>query len=450
MKMTLGIGALLVLVFSLSSARGAGGPATPLVCNVKDFQSRASSNDTAAIQAAVDACSGKGGLVLLPAGNYISGTVRLGSNLTFKLEAGATLNGVRDAGAYPLLSPPTTSSQLLNCRRALLYAEGTERLTIEGPGTIDGNGDFAPWQNVKEAERPMAIFAVQTKGLKIRQLKVRRAAMWAVVLMETENTLVSTVDIDSQIGGTRDGLDLVDGRNIRVDHLSVVSEDDAICLKSGVASGLSQVWVTSSKIGGSLVANGIKFGTASRGPLSDIHFEGIDIEHVAQAAMAIESVDGSVVDGVTFDGIKVHDTGTAFFVLLGWRGDQAKAKPGSISNLTFRNIGGDSSRQAWGSAISGSIIGEKSFAPSHLVFERVHLAFKADTRFASGHLPAVPPEYSGQYPDPRMWPGLPARGLFFRHVKDVRLKETTLEKLPGADARPMMIPETTASEFDAP
>ena len=48
-------------------------------------------NDTAAIQRAIDACAGSGGgTVYLPPGTYISGSLHLRSPVTVRLDAGST------------------------------------------------------------------------------------------------------------------------------------------------------------------------------------------------------------------------------------------------------------------------------------------------------------------------------------------------------------------------
>ncbi|MGZ3770243.1 MAG: glycoside hydrolase family 28 protein [Bdellovibrio sp.] len=425
--------------------------ASTLVCNVKNFGAKGNGQlETITLQKAVDACTGKGGTVYFPPGNYLTGTLRLGSNMTLHLDQDAKLVGVRDRNAYPWLTPPTTNGQLLNCRRALIYAESADNLTIEGPGSIDGSGDFSDWKGLKEAERPMAIFVVQGVGLHIQNLEVKNSAMWSVVLMETKDAHVSKLNIDSRNGGTRDGIDIVDGSDIHLDNITVFSEDDSICLKSGIDSGLSHVTVTNSQILGSLVANGIKFGTASKGILSDVRFENITINNVAQAAMAIESVDGSHVDGVKFKNIKFRDTGTAIFVLLGWRGSADKVQPGTISNLSFEDIDGESSRQSWGSAISGTNINGVIHSPAHMTFKNIRLRFKGDDHYSSGNLPSDPPEYAGQYPDPRMWTSLPSQGLYFRHVKDIEFENVQLEKLPSLDLRPLLVPLSNVNKFDAP
>ena len=83
-------------------------PATPRdgVFNVKDFGAVADglTNDATAIRKAIDACAkAGGGVVLLPAGNFLSGSIVLRSNVTLRISPGATLAGSRRMEDY---APP--------------------------------------------------------------------------------------------------------------------------------------------------------------------------------------------------------------------------------------------------------------------------------------------------------------------------------------------------------
>src|SRR6476646_10816217 len=60
-------------------------------------------DNTAAIQKAIDECSKTGGKVIFPSGTYLSGTLILKSNTTLHLSAGATLLVSADLKAYPYL-----------------------------------------------------------------------------------------------------------------------------------------------------------------------------------------------------------------------------------------------------------------------------------------------------------------------------------------------------------
>jgi hypothetical protein len=82
-------------------------------------------DDTVAVQNAINACTGTGGSVYL-GGNktYLTGTLYLQSNMTFFIDTTANLKASLNGADFPKQNPPTTNNQLLNCRRAHLYAVG--------------------------------------------------------------------------------------------------------------------------------------------------------------------------------------------------------------------------------------------------------------------------------------------------------------------------------------
>src|SRR4051794_18639134 len=91
------------LAILLSVLAGAHAAAQPAQFNVKSFGATGDGPtlDTKAINSAVDACSAAGGgTVVLPAGTYLSGTVRLKDNVTLWLQGGATLRGTKDLSQY--------------------------------------------------------------------------------------------------------------------------------------------------------------------------------------------------------------------------------------------------------------------------------------------------------------------------------------------------------------
>ena len=108
-------------------------------------------NDTAAIQAAIDACAVGGGRVVLPGGHtYRCGALKLCSNLELHLEMGAVLKGSDRLEDYLLSGqsnavPSSSTPSYVNCEYAgapthyFLYAKDCKNLAITGLGTIDGN-----------------------------------------------------------------------------------------------------------------------------------------------------------------------------------------------------------------------------------------------------------------------------------------------------------------------
>ncbi len=115
------------------------------VYNIRDFGAKGDGKtlDTAAVQAAIDACArDQGGTVLVPAGVFAIGTVEMKSNVTLHLAAQGQLLGTDDGKQYHAADaiPLTGDSTLNDGNVGLIFAVNAENILIEGPGTIDGQG----------------------------------------------------------------------------------------------------------------------------------------------------------------------------------------------------------------------------------------------------------------------------------------------------------------------
>lgn len=108
--------------------------------DVRAFGARGdgTSDDTAALQGALDACAARGGgLVVVPAGTYHVRPIVLRSRTTLRLEAGATLLASTRLADYPQTEAATSHE---STRVGLVRAEDAEDVAIVGRGTIDGRG----------------------------------------------------------------------------------------------------------------------------------------------------------------------------------------------------------------------------------------------------------------------------------------------------------------------
>ena len=113
----------LAAVFAAAPAGALGKSAT---CDPRTHGAKGDSvtKDTAAIQAAIDACAAQGGgTVSLPAGTYLSGTLELKSNLVFRLEP----------PARPRAGPEGARSFLSLAFRAHVRAEPSTHWELHGP-----------------------------------------------------------------------------------------------------------------------------------------------------------------------------------------------------------------------------------------------------------------------------------------------------------------------------
>ncbi len=383
--------------------------------------------DTAAIQAAINACP-SGGFVWLHNGTFLSGTIILSNNMTLYIDPTATLLGSGSSSDYPILNPPANNSQQSNCDMALVYAQSSTNVVIDGGGTINGNGRTNFTSGV-ESTRPIAIWTALCNHVNLQNVNIVDASMWTVVNMQSDFLTISNLNInDDGLNGNRDGCDVVDCWHVVIANLTIDSGDDSICLKSGNSRGINDLLVKNCVITRSQ-SNGLKFGTASTGTFTNITFQDCTEQNVAHSAMAVESVDGGTIKNATFQRINFTGCQNAIFVVLGTRNN---GPPGTIDRINFRDITGSNMSDTRGCPITGCFTNNLFYRPSNILFSNVNVSFKGVLNF----IPTNPPvEYSGQYPENTIWTNLPAYGYYIRHVVNVTFTNCFTSVSPF-DARP--------------
>lgn len=417
------------------------GPPPEPVFDVRDFGAvgNGTTLDTAAIQAAIDACAGTGGSVYLANGTFLSGMLRLKSDMTFFIAPSANLKSSQVDNLFPKQNPPTNNNQLLNCRRALLYAEGVSNLCIDGGGTIDGSGiktsspSWVDW-SIKEAEKPISIWAVLSNHVTIQNIYIRLSAMWTVVGMETDNLTIRNLQLNVDLEPTRDGIDIVDCHNGIVQDCTVYSGDDSFCLKTGTRRGVDNFIIRDCFVGHT-GANGYKFGTASYGAFRNVLIEDCYAKNVRFGAMVLMSRNGAEIDNITFRRVEFSRAGSAFFVFLGQQpgapaGDVHKM--GSLNNVHFTRIKGRVS-STWGSLITGHLYQDTIYRITNLFFTDCEISFPGGL----GSVPGQPAEWnSTQYVEANLFGNLPGSGYYLRHVDGVTFFRCT-STIRNGDMRPV-------------
>jgi hypothetical protein len=431
-----------------------GSPPTP-VFDVHNFGAAGdgTTSDTAAIQSAIAAATGTGGSVLLSSGTFLSGTLTLASNMTFFVDASATLLGSQNVADYPAQTPATGNTQLSNTQRALLYAPGVTQLAIDGGGTIDGQGDS--FSGV-ESTRPLVIWSVLSQNVHVHNLYVTKGAVWSLVSMESDHVLIENINLQSN-GITHDGIDIVDGTDVTVDECAVSSGDDSMSPKSGVRRGIDMLTITNSTFSGNGTSggsNGIKFGTATYGAFTNVSVQDDYVKNVQYAAMAVESRQGSDISGIAFQRIEFSNVGSAFFVYLAQQntthpiGDVPKL--GSIDQVSFTDISGSNANWAHsphqGALITGNIFNGTAYPITNLSFANVAVTF--DGGLTS--IPANPPEATpNQYPESNMFGPLQAWGYYLRHVNSVTFANVTTN-VAATDARMKIVTDDVSGLSGSP
>jgi hypothetical protein len=180
-------------------------PACASVFNVRDFGAKGDGKtlDTVALNKAIDACGPRGGdQVLVPAGNYLTGTVRLKSNVTIQLDAGAEIIGTSDLDRYQSFKSPkgTLLPSDTHWHRALILGDGVDNVTITGHGVINGN-NVTDAKGEEGVRGPHAVLLGNSKNITLRDVSIRDAGNYAVLLEFTSQVSVRGVKITGGYDG---------------------------------------------------------------------------------------------------------------------------------------------------------------------------------------------------------------------------------------------------------
>ncbi len=354
--------------------------------------------DTPAIQAAIDAAAGAGGgTVHLPAGTYLSYSVRLRSHINLHLGPGATLLAADPpADGEPGYDPPEPNVWgdehryqdfgHSHWRNSLIWGIGLEKVSITGAGLIDGRGLVGARRFLRPAEREAesaggdpggipargryresrvgngdkAIALKNCRNVTLRDISMFRAGHFALLATGVDNLTIDNLRVDTN----RDGFDIDACRNVRVSNCLVNSpRDDAIVLKSSFALGEARatenVTITNCQVSGYAVGSlldgtferslepapdrggptgRIKFGTESNGGFRNITISNCVFDHCR--GLALEIVDGGQLEDVTISNLTMRDIVNApLFLRLGNRARGPEGTPvGSLRRVHISNV----------------------------------------------------------------------------------------------------------------
>lgn len=230
--------------------------------------------NTGAIQKAIDAAAGQGGVVEIPAGTWLSGSIFLKPGVSLHLAEDAVLLGSRRIEDYPKRET-RIEGHFEPWRMALVNALQMDQVRIGGKGTLDGNGITywaSFWQRRREnpkctnleVERPRLLFIDRCKDVRVEGVSLRYSGFWNLHLYRCEDVLLEGLTItaptrhtkhrnymtdailkgmeqdarvrnlpvkDNILGPSTDGIDIDSSRRVTVRKCYISVNDDNIALK---------------------------------------------------------------------------------------------------------------------------------------------------------------------------------------------------------------------------
>ena len=427
--------------------------------------------NTEAIQKTIDiASANNGGKVIIPKGDYLTGTIEMKSNVELYLDNEARLLGSTNPSDYYKLEMkgrPESIKKDDNSQMALIVAYKADNISISGKGTIDGQGralalkidslhhagvvvDPHYWGRPNERMRPKLIRLSTCNNVSLSKATFRNSACWGLSFELCENLVIDGITIFNRAYWNNDGIDISDSKNVKVINCDINSADDGICLKSyypGYAN--DSIYIANCTIRTS--ASAIKFGTASFGGFKNVTIENIKIFDTFRSSIAIESVDGGIIENIKVSNIVAKNTGNAIFIRLGHR---AGAKPGIVKNIHIKDMKVEvpfgrpdlnyDLRVGTGhhNIIPSSITGIPGHNVENVLLENIEITYpgrasKGQSYFGLSRLDQFP-EKIENYPEFSMFGEVPSWGMYVRHATGIEMKNVTL-KLNDHDFRPALI-----------
>jgi polygalacturonase len=441
--------------------------------NIRDYGAKGDGTtlDTAALQAAIDACTADGGgTVLVPAGTFVIGTTELKSNVTLHIAASAKLLGSADGKQYHAVDaiPLSGDTTLVDGNWALLFAVRQKNVTIEGPGTIDGQGaqfhsqvrGTPPPSGIGGNKRPYHILTYQCENLTIRNIDLIDCAYHSIRVIQTKRVHMDTLYIHNRVNGNNDGFHFISAQYVTVNNCIVLSQDDACAL----FGSCKFVTITNSIF--STRWSVFRFGG---GFPENIAISNCVLYEVYGCPIKFQGNPGSRYENISFSNIVLKDVTGPIHVGVGPRAPRAVPAgtptgrvtddmhanaqdpnnvPAIMRNISFSNIQGtvttDPPQLAEATVTSTANPGEKhscitlncvgGATMENITLDNINITFGGGGTAedaARRDLPQIAGEYFMMGP-------MPAYGLYARGVKGLTLQNIRLQ-VASPDLRPAVI-----------
>lgn len=433
--------------------------------NIREFGAKGDgkSLDTAAVQAAIDACNkDHGGTVLVPAGSFVIGTIEMKSNVRLHIAAAGTLLGSADGKQYHAVDaiPLHGDSTLADGNVALIFAVEAQNFTIEGPGTIDGQGiqfhssqrGVPPPSGRGGAQRPYHVLLYRCTNFRIRDITLVNCAFHSVRVIQSHYGKFDGLHIHNRVNGNNDGFHFISCENMHVVNCDVESQDDACAL----FGSCKLITVTNCTF--STRWSVFRFGG---GEAENITVSNCILYEVFGCPIKLHCGPGSRFENLTFSDLIMNKVTGPIYIGLGPRRARnaqsetpetaatIEGTPGVVRNISFSNIQatvvepyplpGFPFQSGYRPAEIKSCIsmnGVDAFI-ENVRFENFHATFPGGGTAEEATVRDVP-KIVGEYFETGV---LPAHALYARNVRGLTLNNVRFETA-APDLRPSVIFDT--------
>jgi hypothetical protein len=271
------------------------------VFNVTTYGAKAdgATDNTAAIQAAIDAAAVNGGIVKIPAADkpYLCGPLTVRSNINLQIDGGATLQ---------LLPYMATDASPAYPRAATNFISGNNlhNFAITGQGVIEGQG--GPWWDAFRAERVRRPYLIRLGGcdhVLVTGITLQNSPMFHLAC---NGANITVVGLTIHAPGNSPNTDAIDpgGQHILIQNCNLSIGDDNVAVKAG-GIYCADITIANCTIG---EGHGISVGGQSNRGLDgmvvkDCVFNGT----VSGLRLKADATEGGLVQNITYSNLTMNN-----------------------------------------------------------------------------------------------------------------------------------------------
>ncbi len=338
---------------------------------------------TKAIQAAIDAANANGGGdVIIPQGEFLSGTIHLKSNVNLHLEMGAILRGSTRLDDYEANIP---DKPFAPNHKGLLFTQDAENVSITGEGQIDGNGDsyfdmhiakrldsattaFTRQKNrfrhvesglgdgpIQPKDRPyqMIVFS-NCQRVTVKDVFITKSPFWCMHFADCEAVHIYGIRLwTNMLAPNADGIDITSCSNVIIDGCDIRTGDDALAIVGYdhhfEIPGFEHIKHLSENI---VISNcnlqsnssGIRIGFLDQNTVQNVRVSNVNITHSSRGIGIFLRDQGSL-KNITFTNMYIETRiptgdwwGNGEPIHISAIRGKENVKLGTIENVQFNNI----------------------------------------------------------------------------------------------------------------
>ena len=410
--------------------------------------------NTVEIQAAIDSChNAGGGIVQVPPGNFVTGTLILKSNVTINLLQGATILGSSSMSDYPDIVPQIRSYADVYPKKSVFYAENQHNIGITGKGTFNGQGLSLSFLSVHSTS-PFGFRFLSCTNVTYDGITMKNSAFWMMHNFNIDTLTIKNLHIVNHAFGNNDGVDIDACREVLVDSCYADCNDDAIVIKA-TAVGIPNNNIEIKNCTVATYSRALKIGTETFGPTSNVHIHDCKVifstagpfgsTQAAKGGINLSSVNGGSLQNVLIENINMTGIGAPIFIRLGNEVKTYDTLPyphtGFVSNVRINNIVAIASTDT-----TSSITGIPGFQMHNIQLTNMDITYP-------GGWPALRadftvPENISSAPQATIFGDtLPGGGLYIRHIDSMLMHNVCFHTLKP-DGRPEIYLDTDVINLD--